>query len=275
MKVAFLDFWPKFNPYNNFLIHSLRQMYHNVEIVHPMNADYLFFSVFGNENLGYNHCRRIAYTGENVDAKRFEEYADYSLSFCHDTERNRRLPLWYWYIDWFEEETYQDPAFLIPVDWLNPDKNPYFQRKRHKFCSAVFSNPVESRFEAMRQLSTISPVDGYGRCHDIQIAAGEQNKLNVISNYRFHICFENSLGEGYVTEKLLHARIAGCMPIYWGSEDAMHDFHGRFLMHENWEATLDMMDAMYHMDLEYYLHSPILKDNTIEPALNAIKYVTQ
>jgi alpha(1,3/1,4) fucosyltransferase len=32
---------------------------------------------------------------------------------------------------------------------------------------------------------------------------------------------------GYVTEKLFHAKAAGCVPIYWGAPDVELDFlHG-------------------------------------------------
>ena len=31
----------------------------------------------------------------------------------------------------------------------------------------------------------------------------------------YNICPENSVGEGYFTEKIFHAFEAGCVPIYW------------------------------------------------------------
>lgn len=35
---------------------------------------------------------------------------------------------------------------------------------------------------------------------------------------RFLLCPENSLGEGYVTEKVFEAHLAGAVPVYWGAE---------------------------------------------------------
>lgn len=36
-----------------------------------------------------------------------------------------------------------------------------------------------------------------------------------LANYRFNLCPENSLGEGYITEKIFDSIRSGCIPIYW------------------------------------------------------------
>lgn len=42
-------------------------------------------------------------------------------------------------------------------------------------------------------------------------------KLNVLKQYKFSICFENThTTPGYITEKIFDAFAAGCVPIYWG-----------------------------------------------------------
>lgn len=41
-------------------------------------------------------------------------------------------------------------------------------------------------------------------------------KQQVIKNYMFHLAFENQIEEGYVTEKVFDALIAGTVPIYLG-----------------------------------------------------------
>ncbi|MBC7742933.1 MAG: hypothetical protein H7061_12105 [Bdellovibrionaceae bacterium] len=45
-----------------------------------------------------------------------------------------------------------------------------------------------------------------------------RDKLLVLKNYRFSICYENAYGiPGYVTEKIFDSLSAGCIPIYWGA----------------------------------------------------------
>jgi len=41
-----------------------------------------------------------------------------------------------------------------------------------------------------------------------------------MSKYMFHLAFENSIEEGYVTEKAFHALLAGTVPVYLG--DSSH-----------------------------------------------------
>ena len=43
------------------------------------------------------------------------------------------------------------------------------------------------------------------------------SKQNFISKYKFAIAFENSDGNGYITEKLTDAYLSNVVPIYWGS----------------------------------------------------------
>lgn len=47
-----------------------------------------------------------------------------------------------------------------------------------------------------------------------------KNKIDVIKNYRFSICYENTHNiKGYVTEKIFDCFAAGSVPIYWGASN--------------------------------------------------------
>ncbi|MBC7429126.1 MAG: hypothetical protein H7336_10970, partial [Bacteriovorax sp.] len=45
------------------------------------------------------------------------------------------------------------------------------------------------------------------------------SKLDVISKYKFYLCFENLRMDGYITEKIFDCFYAGTIPIYWGGDD--------------------------------------------------------
>ena len=45
------------------------------------------------------------------------------------------------------------------------------------------------------------------------------SKYEVLSRYKFALCFENMEMKGYVTEKIFDCLYAGCIPIYLGSTD--------------------------------------------------------
>jgi hypothetical protein len=50
-----------------------------------------------------------------------------------------------------------------------------------------------------------------------------EEKLPVMSRYKFSVCFENCIFPGYVTEKIFDCFLAGCIPIYYGAPD-IEDF---------------------------------------------------
>ena len=46
VRIAFVDFWPGCDQQNHIITKALKQKY-EVKFVHPQEADYVFFSVFG------------------------------------------------------------------------------------------------------------------------------------------------------------------------------------------------------------------------------------
>jgi len=50
------------------------------------------------------------------------------------------------------------------------------------------------------------------------IGSDFKDKIDFIKTTIFNICPENSITNGYCTEKIFHSLEAGCIPIYWGSK---------------------------------------------------------
>jgi len=63
----------------------------------------------------------------------------------------------------------------------------------------------------------------YTRQYDAAIqktSRGEiADKLAALRQYRFCLVFENCIFDGWVTEKVIDAFVAGCIPVYWGAPD--------------------------------------------------------
>ena len=51
------------------------------------------------------------------------------------------------------------------------------------------------------------------------ILGGLRGKRDIISRYKFALCFENCVFPGYVTEKIFDCFLAGCIPVYYGAPD--------------------------------------------------------
>lgn len=241
LKVNFVDFWNGFSKKENYFYHLLSKKY-DVEIDEE-DPDILFFSVdysLKRESLKYsNHrCLKIFFTGESVDPNYSQDdpisisnfganysiaRCDISFSFRPDTDRNMRLPLWALHIDWFNVGSYGDnPSFLIPIDDL--ESNRFIEYPKSKFCAAVFSNPTKERLSLVNKISGYSKVDCYGSPFGNH-SHGELSKMEVLKNYKFSLCPENRIEEGYFTEKLFHAKISGTVPIYGYNKKDNFDFN--------------------------------------------------
>ncbi len=249
MKISFIDFWDGFQSDNNFLFYLFREVYFDLVLVEPSKADLIIFSVFGNENLKYNHCKKIFYTGEN---KRPDfNKCDYSITFDFEDYdgKNIRIPLWYYYIDWFKVGSYGNPSYLIPEKYLY-EQNEFTKKEKIGFCSTVYSNPVGFRNQFVNLLNQYKKVDCFGKVPGFHsLPDGEKQKLEVISNYKFNICFENSLYPGYYTEKLLHAKVAGCVPIYFSDMRISEDFNqNSFINLSSYENIGEMIQTIVDLN---------------------------
>jgi hypothetical protein len=280
MNISFLDFWQypvPFQPNNNFLYYLFCESFENIKISEPEDADLIIFSSFGNDNTRFNQCKKIFYTGENIRPSK--KRCNYSMSFDFDDYNgtNIRLPLWMMYIDWFNKKTYGNPEYLIPENYLYGE-NEFLSRPKDKFCSTVFSAIYAERINVINKLSEYKQVDSYGK-YGIPLEYGEKNKLDVISNYKFSICFENSIYPGYFTEKLLHAKISGSVPLYYSDSSFNLDFNSKCCLNMQ-EIGLDSLyekvieidsnDSLYRKIIEEPLFS---KKVSLDIIINQIKKV--
>jgi len=272
MNIAFSDFWqyPKaFDPNNNFFIHVIRQLFEGVQVVHPEDADYMIFSSFGNENGRYNNCKKIFYTGENVRPN-FNK-CDYSLTFDFDTYggKNFRLPLWYLYIDWFNVGSYGNPDWLIPESYLYGE-NKFTEMEKSKFCSIVYGSPHQSRIDAVKNISSnYKEVEVFGKANpNYNLPDGENYKMDLISNYKFSLCYENSITPGYHTEKLLHGKIAGNIPIYYGDKTVSEDFNPDSFINAYGMTDEELVETIRKIDSDNELYIEIRKQNLFSEKIN-------
>ena len=269
MNITFSDFWkyPKaFDPNNNFFIYIIRELFEDVRVVHPEDADVMIFSNFGNENTRYKDCKKIYYTGENTRPN-FKK-CDYSLTFDFDTYggRNFRLPLWYLYIDWFNVGSYGNPDWLIPESYLYGE-NEFTKKQKNEFCSIVYGSPHQSRVDAIKNISNnYKKVDVFGKVNpNHNLPDGENYKMNLISNYKFSLCYENSVTPGYHTEKLLHGKIAGNIPIYYGDKTISEDFNSECFINAVDMSDEELVELIQRIDFDNSLYikmknKPIFKE---------------
>jgi hypothetical protein len=117
--------------------------------------------------------------------------------------------------------------FMHLYMWLqNPDVSMYTLVRKQtkpqtKFCLFSVSSETKERTDFFHALSTYKSVDSCGSVlnnleHTCPGAYDSKEYHEFISDYKFMICFENTVVKNYITEKLIIAYSSGTIPIYWG-----------------------------------------------------------
>lgn len=168
--------------------------------------------------------------------------------------------MWYLYIDWFNTTTYGEPDWLIPLSYIYGDEV-FSTKDKNKFACAVFSNPEQTRLKAVEVINNYKPVQCYGRIHPNKLGNSVKNKLNVLADYRFSLCFENSCYPGYHTEKLLHAKVAGGIPLYYSSDSYSDDFNKNCCINLiNYNSLDDYVQDLINIDNDESLYTKIQQE---------------
>jgi alpha(1,3/1,4) fucosyltransferase len=250
----------------------------------PHEADLVVTSVFG--NVCTDPAKSVAFIGENIRPN-FVNY-NYSLSFDYDSygNRNCRLPLWYARLAWpgfvqkprkpnSHNHGYED---LIDIKSLLRPRTLDISQK-NKFCAMIAGNPEGLRVVLYNSISQYKQVDGYGNMFGNSL---RQSKFDILPEYKFCLCPENSIYDGYVTEKLIDAYAGGTVPIYSGDFSVSVDFDNNAFLNYQEDIRMDwLVEHISELDenIELYrfvYEQPLLKkapklDDAIAFVRNIVK----
>jgi hypothetical protein len=141
-------------------------------------------------------------------------------------------------------------------------------QEKTKFCALIAGNPEGLRINMYKQLSQYKQVDGYGNMFG---RALRQSKFDLLKEYKFCLCPENSVYDGYVTEKLIDAYAGGCVPVYSGDVSVINDFNDKAFLNYQYARNMDWFVGtvkVFDENIEHYQYAyeqPLLKK---EPSLN-------
>ena len=214
------------------------------------NPDYLIYNVFGNEDMNpkYQNAIKIAIYTENVMPDL--NYADYIIAHYHINYLDRyfKYSVFLWEnfinIDKIREKVIQKPI-------------------RNKFCAAVISNcRAQFRLSFIEKLNKYKKVDVGGKCN--KNISKVTNKFDFLSNYKFSISMENSNGDGYISEKLVHSFIGGTIPIYYGDYMIEEFINPKTYILIKGESDIDQkIEYIKKIDNDDKLYFSIMKEKPI------------
>ena len=217
LSLGFIDWYPGFEKDINDFIALFSRAGLKTLTTSAEDADIIVAGAYGNRLVNEPALSDdklvIFVTGENLCPS--YDIHDFSIStrirsFCG---KNIRLPQWL-----------SDLSFDNNQIRLKPCQGDEYgsSGSRDLLISAIYNNSTPEREELLYFLRGefgVKNIHVYGSHR-----TGEVNKLQILSRTVINLCLENSLGEGYVTEKLLHARAMGCKALYWGDSSFSEDF---------------------------------------------------
>jgi hypothetical protein len=278
IRLSIDNFWPNFNYNENIFISILSEIYGNDLILTNDVNDCNLCIVAENyvpPEIDRSKTKILTFMAEPKPVQ--YQDGDYHLSFDPDREdlKNIRFPAWYFYINFYNLQNQKNPIPAVNQYELNNNK--WFNTQKDKFCVAPFSAIHKNRVDFFNLLNSYKPTFGFG----LPFGNGDNDrnqlrKYDAICSFKFAMAFENTYKTGYVTEKFLQAKTAGCIPIYWGDSYVLSDFNPDcFIYVNNFKTYEECLEYIKYVDsnedvYQKIKNSPIFKYD-INQSLESIK----
>lgn len=255
----------------DFIIFKILSKLYIVKI--DKNPDYLIFSDgwISYDYLNFD-CIRIKYHVEQRSPD--FDLVDYEIGFDSINFGDRYLRFPWYMIANLEEYSYfkNYQKLLTPLRLTSNDV------KNRGFCSYLSSNPnqMSGRDEFVKYISNHKLVSSGGK-HNNNVGYIVDDKVKFLSNYKFNIAAENSIYDGYTTEKIYEAFIANTIPIYIGNRKIYKEFNPKAFVNlndfDNYEKALELIIQLDENDSMYLnmLNQPKILKDSIVPNINELE----
>jgi hypothetical protein len=242
------------------------------------HANVLFESVFAPSIVSLKQWKyKLHYSGESLARTDLyypnkSYYETYDVVLCsHGSVRDNIIdcPLFVYYCYGSSRLDRLQPIYrYIKAYWFIPEK----------FCCMIVSNGnVEARNKIFHLVNQYKNVDSAGKhmnnmvdteldCHYTS-----EEFINFIAQYKFIICFENTIEGTYITEKIINPFLARTIPIYYGTNYCNQVFNkDAFLCLEDesersYRALLEKIKELDDDDTKYL---QMVNQNVFNPSFN-------
>jgi len=278
MEIAHANFWPTFSLHNGLVKLLLDSAFGEwEETLSQKQSDLILASVYPHVPTAFPE-KTIGFIWENIRP----DYRFYPFSISCDFDdyggHNVRCPVWYSQIQWSPDMVLPKPSGggahnhepLVPLSTLmTPRTDPFVPRD--KFCAMVASAYEPFRMVTAGMVNSVGPVEVYGKAFGKEI--DPRSKYEILKDYTFSLCFENSIFPGYYTEKPLHAWMAGTIPLYFADGWAVNDFNTLCLLNRyKYHNAEEFLAAVRCFNNDKYVQEEMWRQPllTKEPSLTPI-----
>jgi hypothetical protein len=225
--IAYINYWTdqhNDNYFTKFIEENIGQV-KKVKI--HESPDILIASCMGNINdvKKINAKCKLFYYGENLD--RYPPYNNDKLLYdtfdlivgfkkTDLTKKQIRFPLWLMYYHYYKYDEYDNILTYIQNKY-----NENIKKQKDIFgCIIARHDRGGQRTIIYNELSKYGKIKSPGtfKNNEKPIGSKQYDKINYISRGIYNICPENSVYEGYFTEKIFQAFEGGTIPLYWATD---------------------------------------------------------
>ncbi|WP_186549216.1 glycosyltransferase family 10 domain-containing protein [Synechococcus sp. Minos11] len=139
-----------------------------------------------------------------------------------------RIPHWLNYVDFANNGIFGPshwPRLGRPIQKAEVSSPIYWNRTAKPSAVFIVSNMTNERQALADSLSKVLPIDGFGKYYNPTISSHSSSgflKRNLLKNYQYCFCPENSLAPGYYTEKIPESFVCGAIPITYCDSSFVH-----------------------------------------------------
>jgi hypothetical protein len=215
MRVCFVDTNYEWHDRDNVIFQSLIRLRENVTICNR-SPDILITKAFGNaKTWEMFDCAKWLYTIESPCPK--HPKLDFNFTHDPDSDTNAYFPCYHSWINYYNEVDRHYPEYLILPKYLD-SAIPLKQARRNTFSAFWTANgPLRSSVTCSLESMGFA-VEKYGAFFGKASTTNKSKWLNMLET-KYNLAFENRLYPGYHTEKIVEAKAAGTIPIYYGHTD--------------------------------------------------------
>jgi hypothetical protein len=167
-------------------------------------------------------------------------------------------------------------------EWQNkifrPEHNPRnINITKDRFLIYAVSHCVGYREQAFSALSNLGKQVEYGgKCSARSIPGRNASNIDkapdsiikanwgdnhiVFQPYRFALVMENKPAKGYITEKILNAFLAGCIPIYYGTTEIFDVFNKKAFVWYDVEHPKAALDRIAYLEENRTAYDEVIKE---------------
>lgn len=142
-----------------------------------------------------------------------------------ETTKYIAIPVIYLQIDYLKRY-YENikPTIFIPFE---NKKFCLFITKIKKNVTNLNKKKVKNIENILKKIGQCDIIDNFSKFIKNESCYHSEKLLNLFNRYKFIFCFENSINNGYITEKIFNVFFSRCIPLYIGPNDKKNYFNNK------------------------------------------------